>query len=382
MAVANTRGTFDFSDLVATIYDAALDASQWRGTLASLAGFVGGSSAALYSKELATGGGEFYFDSGFIDAQARRLYCERYAFLDPTTSCHLFAPIDEPMATDELVPYGEFVESRFYREWADPQRVAYGVSAVLEKAGSRAAIFGVFQPENDGPVGADMRCRMRLLAPHLRRATLVGRTVGLCEERSASLAEAMDRMSAGVFPVAENGALLHANDAGRSMAARGDMLRISRGELVLDDSEARARLLESVVAARRGDAALGGRGVSLSMKGQGGEPYVAHVLPMRGGSRREVGGSRTACAVFVRRAVVEPPCEPALLARTYGLTPTELRVLLAIVEVGGVPEVAEALGVAETTVKTHLARLFGKTGTSRQAELVKLVAGFASPVLN
>ena len=35
----------------------------------------------------------------------------------------------------------------------------------------------------------------------------------------------------------------------------------------------------------------------------------------------------------------------------------ELRVLLAIVEVGGVPEVAEALGVAESTIKTHLGRI-------------------------
>lgn len=54
--------------------------------------------------------------------------------------------------------------------------------------------------------------------------------------------------------------------------------------------------------------------------------------------------------------------------------------LLAIVEVGGVPEVAAMLGVAETTVKTHLGRLFVKTGTGRQADLVKIVAGFATPL--
>jgi DNA-binding CsgD family transcriptional regulator len=64
------------------------------------------------------------------------------------------------------------------------------------------------------------------------------------------------------------------------------------------------------------------------------------------------------------------------------LTPTELRVLLSIVEVGGVPQTAEALGIAETTVKTHLKRLFAKTGTRRQAELVKLTAGFSSPLLD
>ena len=56
------------------------------------------------------------------------------------------------------------------------------------------------------------------------------------------------------------------------------------------------------------------------------------------------------------------------------------RVLIAIVEIGGVPEVAAALGVSDATVKTHLGRLFGKTGTARQADLVKLVAGYAMPI--
>jgi len=40
-------------------------------------------------------------------------------------------------------------------------------------------------------------------------------------------------------------------------------------------------------------------------------------------------------------------------------------VLFGIVEIGGVPDVAAALGVADTTVKTHLSRLFEKTGSAR-----------------
>ena len=71
---------------------------------------------------------------------------------------------------------------------------------------------------------------------------------------------------------------------------------------------------------------------------------------------------------------------PEAVARQYRLTPMEVRVLLAIVEIGGVPEVADALGIAETTVKTHLARLFEKTGARRQVDLAKLLAGFATPL--
>ncbi|HEY0759559.1 MAG TPA: helix-turn-helix transcriptional regulator, partial [Acidisarcina sp.] len=69
-----------------------------------------------------------------------------------------------------------------------------------------------------------------------------------------------------------------------------------------------------------------------------------------------------------------------IIRHAYGLTPTELRVLLGIVEVGGVPETARALGIAESTAKTHLQRLFSKTGVNRQADLVKLVAGFSNPL--
>ncbi|MBX9826036.1 MAG: helix-turn-helix transcriptional regulator [Xanthobacteraceae bacterium] len=68
------------------------------------------------------------------------------------------------------------------------------------------------------------------------------------------------------------------------------------------------------------------------------------------------------------------------MAKTDQLKPTELRVLLAIAEVGGAPEVADALGIGEATVKFHLKRLFAKTGARRQADLVKLVAGLVSPL--
>jgi len=77
----------------------------------------------------------------------------------------------------------------------------------------------------------------------------------------------------------------------------------------------------------------------------------------------------------------ENPSSPEIIARAYRLTPTELRVLLAIVQIGGVPEVAPALGIAENTVKTHLGNLFVKTGARRQADLVKIVAGFATPLM-
>ena len=70
----------------------------------------------------------------------------------------------------------------------------------------------------------------------------------------------------------------------------------------------------------------------------------------------------------------------AILSRRYDLTAGELRVLLALIDTGSVAEVARHLGISEGTVRNHLHRLFEKTGTRRQAELVRLVSGLASPL--
>jgi len=68
-----------------------------------------------------------------------------------------------------------------------------------------------------------------------------------------------------------------------------------------------------------------------------------------------------------------------VLAKVYNLTAGEIRLLDAVVKVSGVKALAEALGVKQATVKTHLHNVFRKTGTARQSELVKLIVGFEPP---
>ena len=126
--------------------------------------------------------------------------------------------------------------------------------------------------------------------------------------------------------------------------------------------------------------ALGVTRSALPLTARDGERYVMRVLPLTSAARTRIGTTcQAVAALFVRKVALDSPCGE-LVARAFELTPAELRVLLAIVEVGGVPETAAALGVAETTIKTHLHRVFSKTGSSRQADLVKLAAGFSSPL--
>jgi len=368
-------------ELIGEIYDAALDPGLWRDVVGRAGRFVGGPAASIFSKSPIAGTGNVYYESG-IDPYYRDLYFQKYVTLDPATTGHYFADIGEPVATADLMPYEEFLETRFYEEWAKPQGLVDFVSAVLDKSVTSAALFGVFRHERDGIVDDETRRRMRLIVPHIRRAVLVGRLIDLKSAEAATFADTLDGLSAGICLVDSSGRIVHANAACHVILDAGDLFSTAGGRLVARDAESDQSLQRLFAAAGGGDAAIGTQGIALPLTAPDGARYVAHVLPLTSGARRLTGVAYTAiAAVFIRKTILETPSPPEVIARTYKLTPTELRVLLAIVEVGGVPEVAGALGVAETTIKTHLGRLFVKTGAARQADLVKIVAGYASPLI-
>jgi len=377
---APVKDAEELSALIGAIYAAALDPSLWVAVLRKARALVGGSAAALFAKDMAAKSLDVYYDDGGLDPHYKRLYFEEYARLDPFTAGQVAAEIEEPVSTADLLPYDEFLKTRFYQEWARPQGLVDFVCAVLDKSATGAAMFGIFRHERDGLADSETRQRMRLVVPHLRQALAIGRSFEGKAAEADLLADTLDGLAAGIFLVDAAGRLAHANAGGRALLEDRSVLRLSGGRLVARE-ERSAPGLSEVLAAAGGGAALPGRGVAVALGAADGERYVAHILPLGAVPRRSLGRRPAAvAAILVHRVPLEAAFPSEAIARLHGLTPAELRVLGAIVEIGGVPETAGALGIAEATVKTHLHRLFGKTGATRQADLVKLVAAFASPL--
>ncbi len=369
-------------DVISGAYDAILDPSHWDDTLALAAQFVGGVAASLFSKDAASKTGSVAYSYG-IDPHYTQLYFDKYVKLDPATTGHLLAEIEEPVATADFIPYEEFLETRFYREWARPQGLVDFVSCVLDKSTTGAALFGVFRHEDDGVVDDEARDRMRRISPHIRRAVTIGRVVAASQAEAATFSDVFDGLSAGMLLVDESRRIIHANAAGRRLLATDDFLVASHGRLLARDGSIEKALRSALIAAGNGRLSAGTGSIAVPPVAEDRERHIVHVLPLTSAASRRAGfGSAPVAALFVHKAGIDVPSLPESIARHFNLTPTELRVLLAIVDVGGGPEVAEALGVADSTVKTHLHRLFRKTGTRRQTDLVKLVAGFSSPLLS
>jgi DNA-binding CsgD family transcriptional regulator len=367
------------SAFIGEIYDAAPNESLWGTVLAKAAQFVGGASGSIYAKDATPQEREPLLSRRRHRPAVHPSLLRQVREARPVHHAPLLRGgrgTDDPTA--DIIPYNEF-----YREWAKPQQLVDHVTAVLDKSTTSVALFGVFRHERDGLADDETKRRMRLIVPHIRRAVLIGSLIDLKSTETAMFVETLDGISAGMFLVDGGAHIVHANRSGHAILANGDFLRAVGGRLSASDPAIEATLGAVFAAASKGVEAVGIGGIAVPLRARGGEHFVAHVLPLTSGARSRTGASFAAvAAVFVHKAALDTPSPPEVIAKAFKLTPTELRVLLAIVEMGGVPEVSEALGVAESTVKTHLRSLFGKTGTSRQADLVKLFAGFSSQLVN
>jgi DNA-binding CsgD family transcriptional regulator/PAS domain-containing protein len=368
------------SRLIGEILDAALDSALWTTALAGICEFVNGQAGGLLSKDSVakSGNAHYYYN---VDPYYVQNYAATYVKFCPTAALPLFET-EQIVSIPDLVPYEEFRQGRFYHEWVRPQGWIDSANVVLERMATSCSYLCVIRDEAAGMVDDDMRRRLQLIIPHVRRAVLIGKAIDLKRYQAATFADAMDVLEAGVFLVDAGGRIVHANIAGDDMLREEAVFRSTGGRMEAQDPEVDRMLCKIFAAAGDKGDAIGTSGIALPLTGRDGARFVADVLPLTAGVRRQAGIAYSAtAAVFVRKAALATSSAPEVIGKAFKLTPTELRVLLAIVEVGGVARVAAALGIADSTVKTHLGRVFEKTGASQQADLVKLVAAYAMPLV-
>ena len=369
------------SSLIGDIYDAALDPGLWVGVLEQTCGYVVGIASTLQSHDISQQTANFYFTWN-DNPEYTRSYVEKYARINPAiVPAALQTKVGDVSTFLDFITLDEYRASQLYKEWSGPQGYIDAVQATLDKSATSYAAVVVMRHDRHGPADDGARRRMTLLAPHFRRAVAISKVIDLHKVEAAAFADTLDGLAAGLILIDAAGRIVHANASGLAMLDDGSVIRSKGGKFAVTDAQAEHLLQDILLSATGGDASIGVRGVAVPLSGSQGERHVAHVLPLTSGARRSAGVAYSAvAAVFVRKTALDLPHPLDAIADGYKLTPAEMRVLMMIVEVGGVPEVAPVLGISESTVKTHLQHIFAKTGTSRQADLVKLVAGHMSPL--
>jgi DNA-binding CsgD family transcriptional regulator len=190
-------------------------------------------------------------------------------------------------------------------------------------------------------------------------------------------AAALDALALAVLVVDRQGHILHANREAAELLERPEGALSSQpsggGCLCARSAEGRSRLHALIQAAC--DGRSGEAGGFLHLEGRGAEePGVSVcVSPL---DTAEAPGR----AVVVARLLRAQGRIEVQLRTLFGLTRAEAQVGAALARGSALAEIAGELGISVTTARTHVARIFLKTGTRQQSQLVALVAAFQLPV--
>jgi DNA-binding CsgD family transcriptional regulator/PAS domain-containing protein len=365
-----------FSELVESIYDAALDATLWSDALEGVCGFAQGCAANLFYQGAAPNDMIHFYAWG-DDPDYRQLSLKSMRRLNPLFPAALFLEVGKVHAVPDVMPIDEFRATRMYREWARPQGLLDALHANLERsaAGTSSMSFAAWSATDCSTTARE--ARFMLLVPHLRRAVAIGGVLDFQKARESALSATLDRLTAAVLLVTAEGRLVYVNAKADAMLVAGEVLRAPNGRVTAVAPDAERKLRDAIAAAARGDADLGVKGIAITLAERDDTSQVARVLPLTSGERRGMLDRKAAAAIFVHQTQKGVPAPLETMTKLYGLTAGEVRVLAAVAETSGVASMAAALGISQATIKTHLQSLFAKTGVRRQADLVKLLTRHA-----
>jgi DNA-binding CsgD family transcriptional regulator len=366
------------SQHIGEIYDAALDPSLWPSTieascelLKSCAGVI---AAIDVMDPVANISQSFGIDGAYLKLLGNGT---RHPLIRNMMRSHVG---DVGSAVSKMTELG-FRNSVLYQPWTEPSGYVIDMfNVTLERTATAVIHLGFVRHETVGIADAETFHDLDLLFPHYRRAVLIGKTINQVRVEAASLADALDGLATSVFLLDDQSRLVYANQAGQRTLSDGSVVRKIGEQLAMYDKPADQALRKAIAAVVAGQQ-LGHEGVAIGARSLDNQPFIAHVLPLTSGARKKAGQFyRAEVALFVRSARFERPAALDAMAQLYSLTPAEMKTLVGIVELGSIPAAAKANEVSPETIKTHLKRTFEKTGTTRQADLVKLMAGIVSPL--
>jgi len=190
---------------------------------------------------------------------------------------------------------------------------------------------------------------------------------------------ALDHIATAVFVVDGIGHVLHMNQAGTVLVAEKDGFTLDGNQACRGaqpgETQALIEAIRRQAAAGRTEDAV--TAVSLSRPSMR-HPLLVVVTPLS--PEREAGDAGQASVVlFVTDPDRPAALDPEVVGRLYGLTGAESRLACALATGRDLGDAARALHITPESARTYLKRIFVKTDTRRQAELVRLI--LASPDL-
>ncbi len=369
------------SSIIGDIYDCVINPDGWVQALTRINQAMNGAYTTISLTDPAFLHPRMAAHSPW-DSQMLKILNEEYG-VDGVPGLRevAFGDIDTPQSSINQLGESAFYASPFYRNWVQPQGLRDACVMTFVRTADRIGAIATATWASRDVVTADERRFMQLLAPHIRRAAMIGDLLDYQRVQAESFRAAVHQLKTPVILVGHRAKVLFANNAAQLMLQQQLLLTLRDGCLCTTHDAVTVALQDALLRCGAQGKELGGRGIGIPLVVLGQPAAVAYVLPLQNRTLPSgFDGATAAVFVSVAQHTASPPHQ--VLAALYDLTPAEARVMVLVGSGLSTGNAAVTLGVSENTVKTHLSRVFVKANVTRQTRLMQLVRSLASPVPN
>jgi DNA-binding CsgD family transcriptional regulator len=206
--------------------------------------------------------------------------------------------------------------------------------------------------------------RVDQLRPHFARAGMIAARLGL--EQAQATVSALEAIGVAGAVMVGSGRVLAANALLEKLPSV--FVAVAHGGIALANPAADALFQEAILRNAQDQVV---RSIPVPA-GDGQPPLVVHLLPLRRAAHDIFSGADIlVVATPVSASAIVP--SPSILAGLFDLTPAEARLASALAQGRPLKEAASASNITFKSGRTYLERIFAKTGTHQQSELVALL---------
>lgn len=370
-------------DLIGKVYEAAA-AGTWPHFLNAMADATQSEGTVLWLHNAVDASARFQDAEASFLCNVRmepaflKSYAEHYTHTNVLLQKIDAQPEGAVMVSSSMVRDSEFHGTEYYNDWLRPQGIGYLLGGPVLKRSGVVSMFSLSRLESRGPFQDRDLQLLSMVMPHLRRACLLHKRLARVNAQHSGALATLELLPAAVWLFDAQGQLLLANCAGRDLNSRRDGLWLDYlGRPVAADPGEHRRLrraVEGAIAAGRGlvDQFEGSLAVR---RNSSPVPLQVTVYPLR----HDALIDGVAAAMFITDTTRTALPESEIPRLIYGLTRTEARLTVHLARGESLADYCVANAVTANTARTHLKRIFEKTGTRRQAQLVSLLS--QSPAL-
>lgn len=367
-------------DLVDFVYAAVLDDSLWPVVLAKLAAATGAAQAVIATLDRRA--------HTFASIQRRAYpdllesYTRYWAFHNPLWIKSMARPAGEVFSLDALMPRQDFAKAPIFNEWWQPAGYSLAMLGTnLHVEDMASSLVCVINARGNDALSPGQARVFEMAARHVVRAARLHRQLWTRGAAQDAAPERFENLRQGAILVDGSANVLFANAAAQVFLQAGDGLALEAGRLAATGG---AAALERLVAScgRAAGPLQGPFGGELAVpRGPHRPPLRLTVMPLRSGEPAAempwLGLRAPAAIVTINDSETGARQLARELRSRFGLTLAEAALAAEIVKGDGREAAARRRGISIATARAQLSSIFEKTGTRRQAELVRLMIELA-----